>query len=167
MSTINMIESLIEELDSRDAARRLQARDWLIEMGPAATPALIKALSAPSERLRWEAAKALGEIRDPSAAGALVDAMEDEEAAVRWLAAKALIALGRGALVPVLRGVERCVDNFWLKTGTIHVLHTLVREGVAPEAAPVLEALEDIAPRVEAPVAAYHVLQQLLQKRAA
>jgi len=102
-----------------------------------------------------------------TAVPALMKALKSPSEQVRWEAAKALIALGRGALVPVLRGVERCVDNFWLKTGTIHVLHTLVREGVAPEAAPVLEALEDIAPRVEAPVAAYHVLQQLLQKRAA
>ena len=162
-----MIEVLVEELGSNDGVKRLHARERLIEMGATAVPALMKALKSPSEQVRWEAAKALGEIRDPSAAGALVDALEDNEPAVRWLAAKALIALGRGALVPVLRGVERCVDNFWLKTGTIHVLHTLVREGVAPEAAPVLEALEDIAPRVEAPVAAYHVLQQLLHKRAA
>jgi len=29
-----------------------------------------------------------------------------------------------------------------------------------------LEALEDIAPRVEAPVAAYHVLQELSRKQA-
>src|SRR5512136_1578624 len=109
---IEMIEALVEELGSNDGLKRLHARERLIEMEATAVPALMKALKSPSEQVRWEAAKTLGEIRDPSAAEALVDALEDNEPAVRWLAAKALIALGRGALVPVLRGVERCVDNF-------------------------------------------------------
>jgi hypothetical protein len=119
------------------------------------------ALKSPGENTRWEAAKALGAIRDPRAANALVEALEDSQPAVRWLAAKALIALGRGGLVNVLRGVEHCVDNVWLKEGVIQVLHTLVREGIAPEASPVLEALEGVMPAIEAPVAAYRVLQSL------
>ena len=160
------VESLVEELASNDGAKRQRARERLVEMGATAVPALLTALGSPGENVRWETAKALGEIRDPRAAPALVDALEDNEAAVRWLAAKALIALGRRGLVPLLEGVVRCTDNSWLKAGAVHVLHTLVREGVAPEAAPVLEALEDIAPRVEAPVAAYHVLQELSRKQA-
>ena len=159
-----VIESLVVELGCSDGGERLRAREKLVEVGKPAVLALIGALKSPSEKTRWEAAKALGEIRDPRAASALVDSLEDAEAAVRWLAAKALIALGRRGLVAVLHGVERCVDNLWLKDGVIHVLHTLVRDGIAPEAAPVLEALEDIAPRIEAPVAAYHALQLLQQQ---
>jgi HEAT repeat protein len=161
-----MIQSLMVALGSSDGVERLRAREKLVEIGKPAVPGLTMALSSPNEKVRWEAAKALGEIRDPTTANALVDTLEDVEPAVRWLAAKALIALGRGGLVAVLEGVERCVDNVWMKEGVIHVLHTLVRDGIAPEAAPVLEALEDILPRIEAPVEAYHVLQ-LLRKQAA
>jgi HEAT repeat protein len=158
------IDSLVAVLACNDGVKRLHAREKLVEIGEPAVPALMMALKSPSERMRWEAAKGLGEIPDARAAAALVDSLEDAEPAVRWLAAKALIALGRGGLVAVLEGVQRCVDNFWLKMGVIHVLHTLVRDGTAPEAAPVLEALEDIAPSVEAPVAAYHVLQDLRRR---
>ncbi len=154
-------ESLVAGLASKDGTERLHARERLVEIGGPAVPALIMVLKSPSENGRWEAAKALGEICDPRAATALVDALEDTQSAVRWLAAKALIALGRSGLVAVLRGVERCMDNVWMKEGVIHVLHTLVRDGIAPEASTVLDALEDIQPRIEAPIAAYHVLQSL------
>jgi len=39
--------------------------------------------------------------------------------------------------------------------------HFLIRDGVADEAIPVLEALEDIEPAVEVPIAAYHALKKL------
>ena len=156
-----LVEVLVGALADKDGVERLRAREQLVDIGEPAVPALIEALGSPSKYVRWEAAKALGMIRDPRAATALADALEDHESAVRWLAAKALIALGREGLPAVLRGVERCADNVWMREGVSHVLHTLVRDGVAPEALPVLEALEDIEPRVEAPVAAFHVLQGL------
>lgn len=155
--------SLVAALSSHDEAERLSARARLIEIGSPAVPALVKALQSPSERARWEAAKALAEIRDPGAAPALVDALEDEESAVRWLAAKALISLGRSSLVPVLQGVERCADNLWLRQGTVQVLHALIRDGLAPEAVQVLKALEDLEPRVGAPLAAHHALERIQQ----
>jgi hypothetical protein len=124
-------------------------------------PALISTLRLPSEHARWEAAKALGEIGNPRAAPALVKALEDEKAAVRWLAATALIGLGRDALVPLLQGLEGHSDSIWFRDGAHHVLHSLIRDGVAGEAVPVLEALENLEPRVEAPIAAYHVLEAL------
>ena len=155
------LESLVAALASEVGTERLHARERLVEAGEPAVPALVLALQSPSENMRWEAAKALGAIGDPRAAAGLVDSLEDTQSAVRWLAAKAPIALGRGGLVAVLHGVERCVDNYWMKEGVIHVLHTLVRDGIAPEAAPVLAALEGIQPRIEAPIAAYHLLQSL------
>ena len=77
------------------------------------------------------------------------------------LAATALINLGREALVPLLQGLEGNSDSIWFRDGAHHVLRSLVRDGVADEAMPVLEALEDIEPCIGAPIAAYHVLQEL------
>jgi HEAT repeat protein len=155
------ITALVDELASADGVKRRAARMQLEEIGPAAVPALVKALQSPSEYKRWEAAKALGQIADPRTAPALVSALADTEGAVRWLAATALVNLGRDTLVPLLRGLEGNSNSIWFRDGAHHVLRSLIREGVADEALPVLEALENIEPAVEAPVAAYHVLQDL------
>ncbi len=155
------ISSLVETLASADGAERHAARVQLEEIGRPAVPTLLRALQSPSEYARWEAAKALGRLPDPSAAAALVSALQDEKAGVRWLAATALINLGRDALMPLLRGLEGNSDSIWFRDGAHHVLHSLIKDGVADEAIPVLEALEDIEPCIEAPVAAYNVLQDL------
>jgi HEAT repeat protein len=140
---------------------RHAAREQLEQVGTTAVPLLVKALKSPSERTRWEAAKALCKVADASAAPALVRTLEDEKAAVRWLAATALINLGRHALVPLLRGLEGNSDSIWFRDGAHHVLRSLIREGVADEAIPVVEALENLEPCIAAPVAAYHVLEDL------
>jgi hypothetical protein len=155
------IASLIGALASTDGVERHAAREQLEEIGRPAVPSLVRVLQSPSPHARWEAAKALGEIADASAAPALVHALEDEKAAVRWLAATALINLGRNALVPLLRGLEGNSDSIWFRDGAHHVLRGLIKDGVADEAIPVIEALEDIEPCIEAPIAAYHVLEDL------
>jgi HEAT repeat protein len=159
------IAPLIDALTSTDGVERHAAREQLEEIGRPAVPFLVRALQFPSAYARWEAAKALGEIGDASAAPALVRTLEDEKAAVRWLAATALINLGRDALVPLLRGLEGNSDSIWFRDGAHHVLHHLIRDGVADEALPVMEALEDLEPSIEAPVAAYHVLRGLGSER--
>ena len=153
--------SLVEALADSDGVVRHAAREQLERIGRPAVPFLIKALESPSEHARWESAKALKEIRDPRAASALVSTLEDDKSAVRWLAATALINLGRDALAPLLRGLEGHSDSIWFRDGAHHVLHSLISDGVADEAIPVLEALENLEPCIEAPVAAYHVLEDL------
>ena len=155
------VTSLVSVLASTDGMKRHAAREQLEEIGGSAVPFLVRALESPNEHTRWEAAKALGKIADARAAKALVRTLEDEKGAIRWLAATALINLGRGALVPVLRGLEGHSDSIWFRDGAHHVLRSLVRDGAADEAIPVLEALENLEPRIEAPVAAYHALEGL------
>jgi HEAT repeat protein len=155
------IASLVDALASTDGMERQAAREKLEEIRRPAVPFVVRALQSPSEHARWEAAKALSKIADSSAAPALVCTLEDEKSAVRWLAATALINLGRDALVPLLRGLEGNSDSIWFRDGAHHVLRSLIREGVADEAVPVLEALEDLEPCIEAPIAAYHVLEDL------
>ena len=158
------IASLVGVLTSTDGVERHAAREQLEKIGGAAVPFLISALQSPNAHARWEAAKALGEISDASSAPALVRTLEDEKAAVRWLAATALVSLGRDALMPLLRGLEGNSDSIWFRDGAHHVLHSLIRDGVADEAIPVLKALENLEPSIEAPIAAYHVLEDLRGK---
>jgi HEAT repeat protein len=155
------VAPLIAALNSRDGTERKVARLRLIEIGRPAVPALIEALQSPSEHVRWEAAKALVDIRDGRAAPALVRILEDPEPAVRWLAAEALMVLGRDGLIPLLQGLERRSSSVWFRDGAHHVLRALTLDGVAEEARPVLEALEDIEPPVEVPIAAHEVLERL------
>jgi hypothetical protein len=56
-------------------------------------------------------------------------------------------------------------DSIWFREGAHHILRSLARDGVAAEAIPVLEALENIEPCITAPVAAYHVLSDLRGQR--
>jgi len=163
----NEISKLVDALADLDGVERSAAREQLVQVGQLAVPALVSALESPSEHARWEAAKALGRIADASAAPALVRTLEDEKAAVRWLAATALINLGRDAVVPLLQGLEGNSDSIWFRDGAHHVLRSLIRDGVADEAIPVLEALEDIQPAIEAPVAAYYALQDLRGRKRA
>lgn len=155
------IEALVKNLGSRDVIEREESRKKLQLFWAEATPALVEALTSPQERVRWEAAQALRRTKDPAAAPALVRALEDDEASIRWLAARALVALGRDALVPLLEELEQGSGSVWLRTGAHHVLHALLREGLADETEPVMEALENLEPSVEVPVAAYHALRRI------
>ena len=155
------IKTLADALADGDGVNRHNAREQLEKTGKPAVPYLISALQSPSEHARWEAAKALEKIADPSAAPALVNALCDEKAAVRWLAGNALINLGHDALAPLLRGLEASSDSIWFRDAAHHVLRSLIREGEADEAIPVMEALENLEPRIEAPVAAYHALKEM------
>jgi len=58
---------------------------------------LIAALKDEDVNVRWPAARALGEIKDPRAVEPLIAALKDEELHVRWAAAEALVSLYRNA----------------------------------------------------------------------
>jgi HEAT repeat protein len=146
--------SLICELDSEDGLVRVKARKSLVTIGHLAVKPLVKSLSSNREYVRWEAAKALGQIGDPAAVQALIKALEDKMFDVRWLAAEGLIIIGRPALVPLLQAFMDDPDSFWLREGVHHVLHAKILR-------PVVAALEGFEPSVEAPLAADKALTAL------
>ena len=155
------IGSLIQSLSVDDGLVRQRARRILVDIGSPAVPDLIRALSNPSRDVRWEAAKALGEIRDPSAAPALVASLQDERFGVRWLAAEALIALGNVVFEPVMAALARSADSVWLRGGAHHVLRALAKEGLPEPVRAVLAALEDVEPAVEVPPLALRAWKML------
>jgi HEAT repeat protein len=125
------IDSLIADLNCDDTMRCQHARRALVAMGERVVGPLTEALSSEKYWVRWEAAKALGQIGSSNAAGSLIKALEDDEPDVRWLAAEALIAIGQEA-----------VD-----------LHKILR--------PVMSELEGSEPSVEVPLAAKKALTEL------
>ena len=153
---------LIGQFDSTDDAERFKSRLQVVQLGHAAVPDLIKALSNPNKQIRWESALALKEIADPAAAPALVEALKDENLDVRGTAADALIALNRGAVIPILQALVKDFGSVHIRQGAHHVLHVLQTRGYlsSPEQK-VFKALEDIAPEIEAPWAAEAALEAL------
>lgn len=153
------METLILDLGSRDDAIRVKARHALVAFGKTAVPSLIEALKSEHYLMRWEAAKALGEIGDPGAAPALVKALEDEQFDVRWLAAEGLTKMNIIALKPLLQALELRGDSALLREGAHHVFHDLAKGGLRKFLSPILAALEVLEPGLELPWAVPHEME--------
>ena len=82
-----------------------------------AVDALVELLKDPDRQVRWEVAKALGEIANPRAAPALLVTLEDEGLDIRWLAAEGLIALGPVGLAPLLEALVEKANSAYLTGG--------------------------------------------------
>lgn len=66
------LDALIAAMANDQGLMRLEVRQALVAMKRDAVVPLVKALQHPAWRIRWGAAKALGQIGDPSAADALI-----------------------------------------------------------------------------------------------
>lgn len=153
---------LIAALSDADAVERQKARAALVEIGADAVPSLIQLLSDPRIHSRWEAAKTLGQIRDPQAAPVLVAALEDQDFDVRWLAAEGLIALRCAGLRPLLRALIQHPDSEWLREGAHWVCHGVAHvPSCAAAAKLVLHSLIPAATDSAAALAAWEALQLL------
>ncbi len=157
------IKSFISDLHSLNGEIRREARLALVEIGGPAVPLLISTLKDPDDDVRWEAAKALGEIADPRAASDLVNTLMDHNFGIRWIAAEGLIAIGEAALIPLLEKITERSDSTWLRRGAHHVLRDLVKRNPSLKglAGPVIAALEEFEPEVAVIGPAHTALDEL------
>ena len=90
-------EYLVKLMDLADENSLGAATRVLSELGPRAIPSLIAALQNENVRIRWRAAKALGELGQDAEAAlpALTVAQDDEEKRVRIWSAKAIKQIAR------------------------------------------------------------------------
>jgi len=160
-----VITSLTSALSGEEAPVRERARKELVRYGRDAVDHLRHLLKLPESRVRWEAVKALGEIKGERAVDALVLSLSDEKRDIRWLAAQGLIACGDTALVPLLEELLAHVDSVWVREGAGQVLRGLVDNPHYNIAAPVLDALNSTAAPFEVPVVAYEVLKTIRARR--
>jgi HEAT repeat protein len=95
---------------------RVAAGNTLVRIGPPSVEALTVALHNPNRDVRFNAARALGEIRDPRAVESLLDLLRDQNRTVRLAAARALGFIRDGrAVEPLTRAVNdraRMVRNY-------------------------------------------------------
>src|SRR3990172_6256339 len=132
------IEDLICNLASNDDSIRKKAFVSLVTLGEKAVPLLIKVLNDPNDTVRWEAAKALGDIGNPEAAPALVRGLEDEEFGIIWAAAEGLIKMNVKGLRVLLQALWARPHESLLCEGAHHVIHDLAKGGLRRHLIPVL-----------------------------
>jgi hypothetical protein len=136
------IDALVARLGAPDYADRREAREALVAVGTPAANAVARALNSPDAEVRWEAARALVDIRDQGSIPALIDALIDENPGVRWLAAEALAAIGDISVAPILRRLLQHSESPWLREGAHHVFCTLRHGDRRTLLLPVISALE-------------------------
>lgn len=100
---MDIIARLIEQLAAEDEVVRLQAGEFLIQMGSAAVRPLIDTLRNPYYPARPLVASTLGQIGDRRAVEPLIEALRDPDKLVRYHAALALGKLkDRRAVEPLI-----------------------------------------------------------------
>jgi uncharacterized protein (DUF302 family) len=145
------IQNLIMNLLSNDEILRIHSRESLVKIGKPAVPQLVEALMRGNHWLRWEAAKALGEIGDPTAAPALVEALKDGEFDVQWLAAEGLIKMKAGGIESLLHALMAEADLPLVREGAHHVIRELIKGELKEYLTSVLSALEGVEPTIQVP----------------
>lgn len=158
---VESVTPLINDLTCKDVYKCRRARKALVEMGESAVPYLVDALNHRKGWVRWESAKALGQIPGAAATAALVAALGDRSFDVRWLAAEGLIFRRREALAPLMQALIEKSDSGWFREGAHHVLFDLSQGSLGDLVKPVLEALENIDSSIEVPFKAKALLNTM------
>ncbi len=156
-------QSLVNLLDSDDKKVRTRARKSLVVIGKQAVPPLSLVLeNSKIYKARWEAAKALGEIRDIKSIPVLVKALEDPESDVAWLAAIALKKFRKAAWPELLRALKkRGADSVLLRNGAHHILRNQKMEGFNDLLDALKVALEQGSPPESILLAAFNILERM------
>jgi HEAT repeat protein len=157
------LESLIHTLAGKDGLAREKARHSLVRAGEPAVPLLVRALQeSPVDQVRWEAAKALGMMRDVRAIPVLVQALDDHDADVAWLAAEALQKFKKAAWPALLHAlIQYGAESAALRQGAHHVFRRQRAEEFEDLIAALLKALETETLPEATTTAAHEILERM------
>jgi HEAT repeat protein len=122
---------------------------------------LVSALNDKSQTVRWESAKALGQIMDPRSINALVKALQDRLFDVRWLAAEALIAIGSKSVKPLLQAIIDNPGSEYIREGAHHIFHDLRGGKYGDVLKPLITSMEDPTFTLDIPLVARKALQEI------
>ena len=152
---------LLDNLLSTNGAVRVQARKELVSRGNEAVLPLMLLLKTGTYWGRWEAAKALQDMKNPLSIQALIGALRDDKFEIRWLAAEGLINIGKLVCKPLAQALIRNPDSKLLQDGAHHVFKDICEQDSSKYIQELINALEGIVPSVEAPLAASILLDNL------
>jgi len=157
----NDVDTLCSLLAGKDGITRSKARAALVDIGRPAVTALVSALKDRNQTMRWESAKALGQIMDPKSIDALVTALQDRLFDVRWLAAEALISIGDKSVKPILQTIIDNPESEEVREGAHHVLHDLPASRYRDILKPVIASMEDVTFTLDIPLEAKKALKAI------
>ncbi len=157
------IISLISLFESKDVKVRKKARLTLVAKGKYAVPFLISALQqSEKNKVRWEAAKALGAIFDVEAIPSLVQALDNGESDVAWLAGVALKKFRKVAWKELMEAIiDRGAESIMLRQGAHHVLRNQREEGFNDLLTSLRKSLVTGAVPESAVLMAYKILEKM------
>jgi phosphoribosyl-ATP pyrophosphohydrolase len=116
------VEGLTKALQyKKDLKVRWEAVKALSKIGEPSVEAFVQALTDESELVRWEAAMALGELKDEKAVEPLIQALKDKHEWVRWKAAEALGELkDERAVEPLFQALND--ESRWVREEAVEAL---------------------------------------------
>ncbi len=156
-----LVPELVAALHAHDEALASQVRAALIQIGKAATPAMLEAARSPDAWVRWHALRVLGDLRDPRALPVLVQALADNDYAVAWMAARDLATMGTQVVRPVLHLLMTAPLTPWLMETAAYVLRGQQTSPLRPLLEPVIHAMHSTDYRIEVPLAVQQALAAL------
>ena len=150
-------------LGSKNGMQRQKARLILVAIGEPTVDFLAELAFHPQWIIRWEAVKALSQIKNAVAAPILINALEDEYEGIRWLAAEGLIALGKQGLIPMLEALTSYRLTIFLREGAHHVFKKLSKRYTLTGMEELMESLENTDSYFRIPINARAMLNEILK----
>ena len=132
------IDGLITLFNDNMMEVQNEAVKAMASMGTAVIPRLIPCLKDEQWRVREQAAKSLGEIKDPQAVEGLIVACRDRDGAVKSAAAEALGNIGDPRAIPALIKLFKDTSKIVRETAGTALVHI-----GAPSVDALLESLKD------------------------
>ena len=154
---------LLKALRGADEQLSSQIFASLVRLGSLAVPALIQKSKSSSAHIRWNCARALGEIHDLRALPVLVDALQDNDHSVAWMAAKGLAQFGKNSLKPVLELLMGASMTPWLAETASYMFSSYAHRNreVKEILEPLIHRMRESGFRIGTAVAAQKALKQL------
>ena len=160
-ATPERIRTLIEDLESDDLRTRESAREELVAVGEPAVEPLIALLAHREHHVRWEAFKALVDVKSPSAIPTYLAHLADEDPDMHWFAAEGLVAIGCDVAPLMLQMLIDGIHSRRLRRGVHHVLHALAHQKRCRPVRRVLDAFDGEVPDMDVPRAAHEALSEI------
>jgi hypothetical protein len=163
---IENLDSLMGLLESNDYKIRTKSRESLVAIGGPAVSCLSLAMrTSEADQVRWEAAKALVEIKSPKSIPSFLKALEDHNPDVAWLAAEGLEKFGKEAWPKLLLLlIKKGTYSFVLRQGAHHILRNQREVGSDDLMEILLETLVGETGTEGTPLAAYNLLAKIRER---
>ena len=139
------VDELVRALEVGDFNEQALALARLVELGEAATPALVDAFNHAGGSVRERIAQGLAEIGDPRAAATLTAALGDPNQQVRARGAQGLAEIGDpGAIDALVRTIDDLPDLLHYPETTSTTLLASLGPPALPTVAPLLKAADPV-----------------------